>query len=96
MSIRQILSESAFRVFTKIAFQFEPLAPTAITLFANQQLGRLRDSGKIGNYKAKTRRLGKFHYVIEVDLDLTGVQAVSLVGNVLPEQYNFLRRWGYE
>jgi hypothetical protein len=96
MTIQEILYESAFRVFTKIAFRFEPLAPTAITFFANQRLSHLRDSGKIGDYKAKTRRLGKFHYIIEVDLGLTGAQAVHLVGNMLPEQYNFLRRWIYE
>jgi hypothetical protein len=96
MSIPEILYRSAFRVFTKIAFRFEPLAPTAITFFANQQLRHLQESGKIGNYNAKTRRIGKFHYIIEVDLGLTGKQAVHLVDNVLPEKYNFLRRWGHE
>ncbi|MCW4017639.1 MAG: hypothetical protein NWF00_02985 [Candidatus Bathyarchaeota archaeon] len=96
MTIQEILYESAFRVFTKIAFRFEPLAPTAITFFINQRLSPLRDSGKIGNYKTKTRRLGRFHYIIEVDLDLTGKQAVYLMDTLLPERYNFLRRWGYE
>jgi hypothetical protein len=72
---------------------FEPLAPTAITLYMNQQLKRYKETGAIGNYKAHTKRLGKFHYRISLDLDLTGKQAMHLVGHVFPAQFQQFRRW---
>lgn len=77
----------------RIAFRFEPLAPTAITVYINQQLHRFKEEGAIGNYKTHTHRLGKYHYRIEVDLDLTGGQAKYLLQNVFPTQIDGLGRW---
>jgi hypothetical protein len=74
----------------------EPLAPTAITLLINQQLHRFKNAGAIGKYKAHTKRLGKFHYRIEIDLDLTGIQTVHLLANLFPEQFNRFRRWFHD
>ena len=95
-SVSASLIESATRVLLRVAFAFEPLAPTAITVLMNQQLHKFRDSGAIGDYKTKTKRLGKFHYRIEVDLDLTGIQAVHLLGNLFPRQLNRFRRWFHD
>jgi hypothetical protein len=96
MTTQQSLFESAFQVLSKIAFTFEPLAPTAITVIVNQQLHRFKGAGAIGNYKAKTKRLGKFHYRIQIDMDLTGKQAIHLAGNLFPSQFKRFRRWFHE
>jgi len=92
-SVSESLIASAIQVLSKVIFVFEPLAPTAITVIVNRQLHRFKQRGTIGNYKAKTKRLGKFHYRIDIDLDLTGKQAIHLLGNLFPKQLNRFRRW---
>ena len=96
MSVSESLVESATRVLLRVAFAFEPLAPTAITVLMNQQLHKFKESGAIGDYKTKTKRLGKYHYKIEVNLDVTGLQAVHLLSNLFPRQLNRFRRWFHD
>jgi hypothetical protein len=95
-SLSNSLIQSFTRVLLRIVFVFEPLAPTAIMLLINQQLKRFKDSGVIGSFKTKTKRLSKYHYKIEIDLDLSGVQAVHLIGNLFPQQINSYRRWFHD
>jgi len=96
VSVSESLVESATRVLLRVAFAFEPLAPTAITVLMNQQLHKFKESGAIGNYKTKTKRLGKYHYRIELDLDVTGMQAIHLLTNLFPNQLNRFRRWFHD
>jgi hypothetical protein len=95
-SISESIIDSAVRVLLRVAFTFEPLAPTAITVLMNQQLHKYKNTGAIGDYKTKTKRLGKFHYRIEVDLDVTGMQAVHILTNLFPNQINGFRRWFHD
>jgi hypothetical protein len=95
-SVSESLVESAAHVLLKVAFAFEPLAPTAITVLVNQQLHRFKEEGAIEGYKTRTKRLGKYHYRIEMKLDATGMQAVHLLGNVFPSRFEILRRWFHE
>ena len=95
-SVSESLVGSAVRVLMRVAFVFEPLAPTAITVLMNQQLRRFKEAGAIGNYKTRTKRLGKYHYRIVMDLDLTGMQAVHLLGNLFPKQLSRFRRWFHD
>jgi hypothetical protein len=95
-SVSESLISSAIRVLMKVAFVFEPLAPTAITVLMNQQLRRFKKTGKIGEYKTHTKRLGKYHYRIEMDLDLTGKQAMHLLVNLFPKQLSWFRRWFHD
>ena len=95
-TVSESLVSSAVRVLMRVAFVFEPLAPTAITALMNQQLHRFKESGAISNYKAHTKRLGKFHYRIEIDLDVTGMQAIHLLGNLFPKQLSRFRRWFHD
>ena len=95
-SISESVVGSAIRVLLRVAFVFEPLAPTAITVLMNQQLHRFKNSGAIGKYKTKTKRLGKYHYRIEIDLDVTGMQAIHLLSNLFPSQLNRFRRWFHD
>ena len=95
-SITESLISSTVRVLMRVAFVFEPLAPTAIAVLINQQLRRFKEAGKIGEYKSHTKRLGKFHYRIEIDLNLTGMQAIHLLGNLFPKQLSRFRRWFHD
>ena len=84
--------ERLFRVFLRYAFYLEPFAPPAISFYISRRLETLQQQGFISAYKANTKRLGKFHYKVEVDLDLTGKQAFYLIDDILPEQLQHLRR----
>jgi len=95
-SVSESLIESAVRVLLRVVFVFEPLAPTAITVLMNRQLHRFKERGAIGDYKTRTKRLGKYHYRIEINLDLKGLQAIHLLGNLFPSQFNRFRRWFHD
>lgn len=95
-SVSESLIESAVRVLLRVAFVFEPLAPTAISVLLHQQLHRYRDGGIISDYKTNTKRLGKYHYRIEIDLDLTDMQTFHLLGNLFPKQLSRFGRWFHE
>lgn len=94
--VSEALMESATRVLFRLVLVFEPLAPTAITIYLNRQLRRYRSKGAITGYKAHTKRLGKFHYKIMLDLEVTGKQALHLVGNMFPNQLRRFRRWFHD
>src|SRR4030042_6810653 len=87
------VSERLFSVFLRLAFAFEPLAPRAISYLLNRRLSQLKTQGLISEYNTRTVRLGKFHYKIEIDLDLTGKQAFHVLDDILPKQLNLMRRW---
>ena len=95
-SVSESLIESAVRVLLRVVFVFEPLAPTAITVLMNRQLHGFKERGAIGDYKTRTKRLGKYHYRTEVNLDLTGMQAVHLLVNLSPSQFDRFRRWFHD
>ncbi|MCL2685624.1 MAG: hypothetical protein FWE73_04430 [Candidatus Bathyarchaeota archaeon] len=94
--ILESLSQSTAKVLIKVAFTFEPLAPTILTIFINQRLHRYKESGIVNNYKTHTKRLGRYHYQIELQLDLTNIQAAHLAVNLLPTQLSIFRRWHYD
>jgi len=92
-SVSASLLESAIRVLFRVLFVFEPLAPTAITVLMNRELRKYKEAGAVENYKTKSKRLGKFHYRVEIVLDVTGMQAIHLLGNLFPNQLSWFRRW---
>jgi hypothetical protein len=95
-SISESFISSSLKVLLRAVFIFEPLAPTAITLLTNRQMAKFKNSGVIGKYKTVTKRLGRFHYRIQIELDLTGLQAVHLLSNMFPNQLNGVRRWFHD
>ncbi len=95
-SISESLISSSLKVLLRAVFVFEPLAPTAITLLINRQMAKFKSRGVIGNYKTVTKRLGRFHYRIQIELDLTGLQAVHLLTNLFPNRLNGVRRWFHD
>ena len=73
------IMERSVPLFAKAFPLFEPLLPKYITRNLRRRLKNLKERGVILDYKAKTRRLGKLHYKIAVDIDLTQEQAVAIM-----------------
>jgi len=86
------VSERLFNVFLRFAFYLEPFAPPAISYYISRRLDAFHQQGLINGYKANTKRLGKFHYKVEVDLDVTARQAIYVIDDLLPDQLKRLRR----
>jgi hypothetical protein len=91
-NLSPVVSERLFGVLVRLAFAFEPLAPPAISFYLSRRLNQLKERGIIGNYKTRARRLGKFHYTVEIDMDLTGEQAFHVIDDMLPRQLKHLGR----
>lgn len=81
--VSYIVRQKFFKTISKIAFSFEPLAPRAISYFLSRELNKLKNQGLFHRVKTKTKRLGKFHYLIEIDLDLTSTQTEYLLKKIL-------------
>jgi hypothetical protein len=79
-------------LLVRAAFLFEPLAPTAISFYLGRRLNELKEEGRISDYKTQTHRLGKFHYRIEVDLDVDSRQTLYLLDDLWPNQLKGARR----
>ena len=62
--------ESSFSVFVKLGFRFEIFVPQALKIFLNRKLKEYKGSGVISDYEVKTKRIGKYHYFLEMDLFL--------------------------
>jgi DNA-nicking Smr family endonuclease len=86
------ISQSFFSLMVRVAFIFEPLAPRLIAYYLSQRLKEWKKQGLISEFETKTRRLGKFHYKIEVDLDVTQEQARKVLDDLLPNQPRSVRR----
>ncbi len=80
------VSERLFNVFLRFAFYLEPFAPPAISFYISRRLDVFRQQGFIYGYRANTKRLGKVHYKVEVDLDVTAQQALYVIDDLLPSQ----------
>ena len=86
------VGDRLFNMFLRFALVLEPLAPPVISYFLSRRLSQLKQQGKISEYNAQTKRLGKFHYNIQIDLDLTGEQAFHVIDDMLPKQLKHIRR----
>jgi len=62
--------ESIFAVFSKIAFRFEFFFSKLIGFHIGQKLKDYKQKGWIEDYKVKSKRKGKYHYLFDVDLFL--------------------------
>ena len=61
---------SAVSVFSKIAFRFELLFPQFIGYVIGQKLKNYKETGILEDFKIKSKRKGKYHYLFDVDLFL--------------------------
>jgi hypothetical protein len=58
----------------------EPFVPPFVSLYLSRQLSRWKDLGLISGYSRSVRRLGKFHYEVSIDLELTQKQVDGVLG----------------
>lgn len=79
--------------FFRVALAFEPLAPTAISLFLSRPLNRWKDEKLITDFKIHTKRIHRFHYRIFLDFELTAIEVHYILNHWLPQQLEVIRRW---
>jgi hypothetical protein len=84
--------ERVFRQLLRVTFVFEPFAPRAISYYLAQRLKKWKQQGLILDYKTRTKRLGKFHYKTQIDLNLNSNQAVHILGDLF-NKLKKVRRW---
>jgi len=75
----RFFSRGARAILVRVAFIFEPLSPRFISFFLGRKLKEWKNKRLIDDYNTKTERIGKFHYKIDMDLDLTPEQAKSIL-----------------
>ncbi len=78
----------SFRFFSflvKIAFIFEPISPRFVSFLLGKKLKEWKTRRLIDDYKTKTKRIGKFHYIIDMNLDLTQEQVRSTIASLVVE-----------
>lgn len=80
-------------VLFRLALAFEPLAPRAISYFLSRKLHEWKQKGLILGYEIHTKRLGKFHYKVSVNLDVNANQAHHFFVHVLPRYSKTYGRW---
>jgi len=73
------MSSRFFSFLVRFAFIFEPISPRFVSFFLRRKLKEWKNRRLIDDYEAKTKRIGKFHYKIDMDLDLTPEQAKSML-----------------
>jgi hypothetical protein len=71
---------------------FEPISPRFVSFWLRRRLRKWKDRGLIDDFKVKTRRISKFHYKIEVDLDLRPQQANYVLSDLLIRIVKRVRR----
>jgi hypothetical protein len=89
------MSSAGERVFSRLInliLFFEPLAPKAFSYYMRRRLSEWKRQGLISGYKTRTRRLGKFHYKVEVNLDLTSKQTLHVLRDLFPNKPKSVRR----
>jgi hypothetical protein len=64
------LLDSAMSVFTRLAFRFEFLFPQFIGFYIKRKLSEYKEQDLLSDYKVKSRRLAKHHYLFDLDLFL--------------------------
>ena len=62
--------DSLMAVFSRFAFRFEFFFPQFIGLYMKRKLNEYKEKELIADYKLKSWRLAKYHYLFDVDLFL--------------------------
>jgi hypothetical protein len=62
--------DSVMAVFSRFAFRFEFFFPQFIGLYIKRKLNEYKEKELISDYKVKSWRLTKYHYLFDVDLFL--------------------------
>jgi hypothetical protein len=63
----------------KLFPMFEPLLPSYVSFRLRRLFRRWKEQGMILSYRTRTTRMGRLHYKVSVDLDLTSEQAQMIL-----------------
>jgi len=77
------MSSRFVTILIKLAFVFEPLTPRFVSFFLSRRLLGWKKKRLIYDYETRTERIGKFHYRIDMSLDLTPRQARGILRNLM-------------
>ncbi len=80
-------------LFLRFLMAVEPLAPSFISLYLGRELQKLRLERLIDGYSAKTKRLGRYHYRIMIEVDVERHQASRLFDVIVADIVRIFRRW---
>jgi hypothetical protein len=86
------LSSILLPLLGRFALFLEPISPRFVSFWLGRRLKDWRSRGLIDDYKVKTRRIGRFHYRVEVDLDLSPQQANWMLKDTLIRMLRRVRR----
>jgi hypothetical protein len=73
------ISRRFSRFFVRVAFVFEPFTPRLVSYYVGRTLKKWKQRNLILDYKTRTKRLGKFHYKTQIDLDLNSNQTAYIL-----------------
>ena len=79
------MSSRFYSLLVRFAFVLEPISPRFVSFLLGKKLKEWKNKQLISGYKTKTKRIGKFHYKIDMDLDLTSEQARSILQRLIVE-----------
>jgi hypothetical protein len=92
LMVEDRMSSRLFSLLVRFGFVFEPISSRFVSFFLGRKLKEWKNKRLIGDYKTKTRRIGKFHYKIYVDLDVTPKQASRILRDTLIQALKRIRR----
>jgi len=79
------MSSRFYSLLVRFVFVLEPISPRFVSFLLGKKLKEWKNKQLISGYKTKTKRIGKFHYKIDMDLDLTSEQARSILQRLIVE-----------
>ena len=86
------MSSRFFSLLVRVGFIFEPISPPFVSFFLGRKLKEWKNKQLIRDYKTKTKRIGKFHYKINIDMDLTPEQAKRVMRKLVRSNSQRIRR----
>ena len=92
MRAQNILSASLSSLLARLIPVFEPISPRFISFLLRRKLKEWKNKGLIDGYRTRTKRIGKFHHKIYIDLDLTPEQVNRILKRYVDPYIKKIRR----
>ena len=86
------MSSRLFSLLVRFGFIFEPISPRFVSFFLGRKLKEWKNKQLIHDYRTKTKRIGKFHYKIDIDMDLTPEQSKRVMRKLVRSNSQRIRR----
>jgi hypothetical protein len=87
-----MMSSILYSLFARFVLFLEPISPRFVSFLIRRRLNVWKREGVIDGFKVQTRRVGRFHYKVVVDLDFTPFQARHVMTDALTRLSRVRRR----